>query len=488
MPTPMTTFNVLDYGADLSGVSDSFNAFTSAISAALSAVGGVGGVVIAPPGTYKISSGLIVPPSVSLEGENFQPSNPSGGTTLLFAASIPVCLTLGGAVGNNGCATLKRVIVTRQGSNIRDDSVGILIENLYGSIVEDVFSKRHAIPFWCRGKDTLGISYRFNRIFTAIAADVHLIIDGIAELYFNQCRFGENGEGDRNCNSYVRIQNTLGISGSVTPNTIFFDNCHFNQGINSTLHWLEFKNDNVEGISSGELKFTDCHVESVSNERGYYIVSDSSWKLIRSISIKGCTLLSFCKMLNLDPVTKIGLWLLSGNEIYTTSFELNPNEQIDAFSLVGNRFGNGGVTILAPQNSTINSIGNIYGGNLSISGNNVSFTSIDNFLAGSVTSNITGPGAIILTGNYTQVGGGPKTVTSRFSGSTDAVGIARFPHGISLGSRRILSASGYVENTTDVGIAMNLDYFDNADVRFSSSQPSKRYRAFVTYSFDIPAW
>lgn len=70
-------FNVLDYGADPLGVSDSSVAIQAAIDAAAVAVGGsTGAVVYFPTGTYKINKTINMPNRVGLQGAN------SRGTTI----------------------------------------------------------------------------------------------------------------------------------------------------------------------------------------------------------------------------------------------------------------------------------------------------------------------------------------------------------------------------------------------------------------------
>lgn len=64
-------FNVLDYGADNTGVADSAAAIQSAISAAAAVVGGsIGAVVYFPTGTYAIGTRLVLPNRVGLQGAN----------------------------------------------------------------------------------------------------------------------------------------------------------------------------------------------------------------------------------------------------------------------------------------------------------------------------------------------------------------------------------------------------------------------------------
>jgi parallel beta-helix repeat protein len=66
--------NVLDYGADVTGVADS----TSAINAAIDALGANGGTVYFPPGTYRFTSKITVDTPVRLVGSG-RSSNISAG-------------------------------------------------------------------------------------------------------------------------------------------------------------------------------------------------------------------------------------------------------------------------------------------------------------------------------------------------------------------------------------------------------------------------
>lgn len=64
-------FNVLDYGADLTGVADSAAAIQAAITAASTSVAGsTGAVVYFPTGTYLIGTTITLPNRVGLQGAN----------------------------------------------------------------------------------------------------------------------------------------------------------------------------------------------------------------------------------------------------------------------------------------------------------------------------------------------------------------------------------------------------------------------------------
>lgn len=105
-------FNVLDYGADPTGVADSLPAFNAAMTAA--SAGGLGAIVWVPPGTYSVSNTVVQPYNVEtrLAGRNASFIKASGA----FPASTAVwrlgpsgsagvgCRFRGGAIDCNNIA------------------------------------------------------------------------------------------------------------------------------------------------------------------------------------------------------------------------------------------------------------------------------------------------------------------------------------------------------------------------------------------------
>jgi len=85
-------FNVLDYGADPTGVSDSAAAIQAAITAASASVAGsTGAVVYLPTGTYLIGTTITLPNRVGLQGANGRGTtikpHPSFSSQYMFHAS-----------------------------------------------------------------------------------------------------------------------------------------------------------------------------------------------------------------------------------------------------------------------------------------------------------------------------------------------------------------------------------------------------------------
>lgn len=82
--------NVLDYGADSSGIADS----TSAIQAAITKAQVQNTAIIFPSGTYKITSGILVDPAVSFIGEF--------GATISFVGILPTTAASAWLIFANG--------------------------------------------------------------------------------------------------------------------------------------------------------------------------------------------------------------------------------------------------------------------------------------------------------------------------------------------------------------------------------------------------
>jgi hypothetical protein len=84
MPGPSPFFNVRDYGATGNGTTDDTAAIAEAIAAAAPAQAPTGNTVFFPAGKYLVSSGLTVPPAVTLLGTGW---NTPGSQVNTFAGS-----------------------------------------------------------------------------------------------------------------------------------------------------------------------------------------------------------------------------------------------------------------------------------------------------------------------------------------------------------------------------------------------------------------
>lgn len=76
-------FNVIAYGADPTGASDS----SSAVQAAVTAAGAVNGEVYAPAGIYKIVTAITVPNNITIMGDGFGSEFRAAGNNFIFTIS-----------------------------------------------------------------------------------------------------------------------------------------------------------------------------------------------------------------------------------------------------------------------------------------------------------------------------------------------------------------------------------------------------------------
>jgi len=360
------TVSVLDFGADPTGATDSAAAIQTALNSGAHAI-------YLPPFTYRCASGIIIPQGVTLYSTGFQPSNPPTGAILNFDLAVPVCVTMGGAGATNGSVSVRGFSITRAAGAAPAGSIGLLNQNLDSSIVEDIMSVSHQVCAEFNENPT-GITCMVNRLYTAAAYDTHVVHDTQAEVRFNQCRFGMNGLGDQNCNSYIRIQ-----GGSITnpadgPNTYAYDNCQFNQGGGANCaRWVQFSNLNPGTVSDvGQFMFSNCHVEAVGTT---YVASDSTWTNLGRLKFTNMHFNSVAPFLSLNAATQINDWELS-NSFFAGSFTLAPTSQINFLSLANNKF-NGSVAITGASNSSVTSVGNTYDGGLTLAGSFAQVQSLD---------------------------------------------------------------------------------------------------------------
>lgn len=125
--------NIVDFGADATGVADS----ASAIQAAIDAIPSTGGTLYVPTGTYALASGVIINKagSVHVLGEGGYATNASGTSKFIFTGS-GACITIGssGATVQNGCRISNLYI---QGDNSAGQ-IGVKVFRTYRNLFECV--------------------------------------------------------------------------------------------------------------------------------------------------------------------------------------------------------------------------------------------------------------------------------------------------------------------------------------------------------------
>ena len=350
--------SVKDFGAVGDGVTDDAAAINTAVNS--------GAKAVLLTGRHKCNSGVTVPGGVTLYGLDFSPSNIGAqGTALIFALSVPTCLTLGGASSSNLTANAYGFSVVREAGSIPAGSIGVLVQNTYGSGLSNIGSFRHSIPVQFKGDgSTTGIANMVTGVWTGAATDSHIVLDTVAETRFNQCRFGSNGAFDSACNSYVRVQGGSLTNPASGPNSGVFVNCQFNQGQNNATALIEFKN-RIGTNDASMWQMDTCYVETVLS--GF--VSDSSWTVLDRVLISN-TEFNFASLsyplFALNSATKISSFLLS-NCLCTGSLTFASSVQADFISVDNCNFA-GAVSVTGVSNSTVSFSSNTYRNGLTVAG------------------------------------------------------------------------------------------------------------------------
>ena len=351
------TISVKDFGAVGDGNTDDAAAIQAALNSGSRSV-------FLPPARYRCATGITIPGGVTLYSTGFVTGNDGSlGTGLTFDLSVATCITFG--VSNTG-GGIKGFSVARAAGSIPASSIGILVKNTYGIIIEDVGVYRHSIGIKFLGdRATAGICAMVNRLFVGTISDTHVLIDTFPEVRFNHCRFGQNGAFDLNCNSFIKV-----IGGSTTnpangPNTLVAVNCQFNQGQNLAAAWLSFASQQAGSISDIALwQFDTCYIETCSAG----ITSDATWTSLQGLQISNTMFnnVSGTPFLSLNAATAVHQWALSNNIINGT-FALAPTAQLDFIS-VSNTIFSGLVSISGVSSSTVSFNENTYRGGLTIAG------------------------------------------------------------------------------------------------------------------------
>jgi hypothetical protein len=255
------------FGCVLDGVTDDSTALTVALNSGSKVLFAISGHVC------YCASAITIPVGVTLHGFGFIAGTVvTTGFELLFAASVATCVTLAGTAGSTGCG-LRGVVVRRTGTP-PSGSIGVKLSDGYNSILEDVASYNHAIPYYFDG-NSQGICCHPHRIYSGGATDSHVVINNFPEVRFNQCRFGTNGTFDVYCNAFVRFIGSLW-------NTITLANCQFSQGHTLGHNMCGTVLDYVSCTSQNQIvQLSDCYSENTTN----FLTTDAATTYIHKLSL-----------------------------------------------------------------------------------------------------------------------------------------------------------------------------------------------------------
>lgn len=321
--------NILDYSAVPSLSIDQSGNIQAAINAAAAAGQGR---VFAPAGQFRCASGITIPNGVELVGVACTPAfGATTGTILVFDATVPICVTLGAASNNDTCS-LKNITIGRAGGEPATSTVGVKLLDSLECVLEDVFIVNHGAGLWLRSDGVFGTYMFVERVHTAAIADAHVVIDGWPGARFNDLQLGSNGGHDYACNAYVRITggNTTNASGG--PNTIVFDDYHFNQSGGTVGAMLQFASQTSGAIGTVEnFKFYGGHCETVN----YVLENDSTWPSLKKITFHDSSLDANLDVFNLIAGTSISMLTITDN-MFEGPMNLSASGGISGVTITGN--------------------------------------------------------------------------------------------------------------------------------------------------------
>lgn len=144
-------FNILDYGADDTGVADS----QPAIQAAIDAAAVSGGVVIAPAGTYKTSSSINLYGKVSFIGQG------QAVTVIKPDASVLEAFQIGNVTSSSDAHTgaVESFTINRVTYDGATSNGGFVFYWLYQSSFKNIESREYKYNYWFKPQDGQAVAY-----------------------------------------------------------------------------------------------------------------------------------------------------------------------------------------------------------------------------------------------------------------------------------------------------------------------------------------
>lgn len=237
--------SVRDYGAIGNGIVDDGPAINGALSNTPS-----GSIIVLPPGTYRTTQTIFVPPSRALMGLSYglNALGTAGAVILPDLAVTPGVLC--GSPSGGTATALINIVVSREAGVIPVGTEGVKFTDTDSAILENVHVYRQDIGFHIAGH----VDLKMNGCGSTIITGSHIWLDGAFQVRTNQFVAGKNGGVDVSCNQYIRI--------SGAGDTYIFENSQFNLSAGNCNQGIVF--DNYTGVN-GEIGFTDCHFERLTN-------------------------------------------------------------------------------------------------------------------------------------------------------------------------------------------------------------------------------
>ena len=327
-PIPVTS---AIYGAKCDGNADDGPAINAAATSAVNS----GVYAIALPGgqpCHSTSVTIDIPNGVAIHSFGYGGSQtPAIGAVIQCALSTPtICVQThdNSADGTHtlGGQTIKGLTITRDEGTIVSGTEGLRINPGMGITLEDVMVNRQDILYHLKGNGSQGLYFNANRIKGCAWTNTAFLYDYWAGARIDQPLFGCNGSSDlAGSQSYVTI---TGGSGGAGPNTLVFNDFHWNVGTvaASPACAIKFANLNSASGNTVEFKFLGGHTEgfnallcsdSTLTSLTQFLMANSTWQPDQTI-----------EWLNLNATTKVNFSKFIGNDF-------NGNFGTSTFTLSG---------------------------------------------------------------------------------------------------------------------------------------------------------
>ena len=364
-----TPVNARQFGAAADGTTDDYYTITNELAYTPA-------VALLTQGAYRVSKGLAVANTKSLQGQDF--GSFYLGTTsdsmpvIIGDLSVPTIVSVDEGAYTTSVA-LKNVMVTRASGAIPGGSVGIQIQGANTVTAQDVLSYRSDIDILLGGGATTSLGIHCNRCYTGAATTYHVKIQNAVEVTCSECRLGRNTGSDVNSSAYVDI------TGYV--DTVRFLASQFNQSGGAANYVIAFTS--FTGDTNGIISFEQCHGEQFNGG----VSVDGSSITVNRLRFVGNTFDSVSAGIFYNgAASKLSNMELLGNEFNNMSFTL---DQQSNSVITGNIFGVVSGTFLVNAGTQVIT-GNSFTGAVTLQGSTSRTIFLGNGVAGGLSNTMTG--------------------------------------------------------------------------------------------------
>lgn len=370
--------NVLRYGADPTGASDSTIAFVAAsnvVSQQLGAQEIKSGVVYIPVGLYTFSTALTFPNGTILQGEGcfntcVSPTfGPQGGTILQFANNVAgAAITMGDGTANL-TASVRNLSISRAAAAGAPPAatIGLLINGGFNVVIDTVLSYNHDIGIQFNNTDGVhGSQASVINFYTGYIGTCHFVANGWNGVSTTNSRFGMAGVANNlGAVAYIRCQG--GTAGATGPASIGFNGCTFAEEATpgAQFWWEFFPTTGTPGLRQASFNAVNCLVASVNVQ---LITSTISWTQIFGMNLTGNSFITGgAQTLGLNNITQPQDWNWAGNLFDTAGTSFSSTAALEGVNISGNTF-TGPFSCTGVAGSYLNLTGNSFGGTVTLAG------------------------------------------------------------------------------------------------------------------------